>query len=157
MSKLLKFYLFFFIESSEDNKSNNNSFDKDWWLREHQPHSHKNHDGQAFMEKIQEQKARIQNKIQQGEKWLANTKDIPEECIGKIRSAIGKANLLLDKKFQQFQKLCEDSIVSILFSLSNDSLLIVYYSTDYWLYRIKPMANNSRFKVMIFKDFGTWS
>ncbi|KAH9518097.1 aggresome assembly [Dermatophagoides farinae] len=97
-------------ESSEDNKSNNNSFDKDWWLREHQPHSHKNHDGQAFMEKIQEQKARIQNKIQQGEKWLANTKDIPEECIGKIRSAIGKANLLLDKKFQQFQKLCEDSI-----------------------------------------------
>ncbi|OTF77602.1 Guanylate-kinase-associated protein-like protein [Euroglyphus maynei] len=86
---------------------------KDWWLREHQPQSHKTHDrpdGRAFSDKIQEQKARIQNKIQQGEKWLANPKDIPEECIGKIRAAIGKANLLLDKKFQQFQKLCEDSI-----------------------------------------------
>lgn len=111
------FKFYFYIDSSED--TTNKSYDKDWWLREHQPQSNRNpiddgqNDGRIFLEKIQEQKSRIQNKIQQGEKWLiTNPKDIPEECIGKIRVAIGKANLLLDKKFQQFQKLCEDSIVS---------------------------------------------
>ncbi|XP_075677733.1 uncharacterized protein LOC113789112 isoform X2 [Dermatophagoides pteronyssinus] len=58
-------------DSSED--TTNKSFDKDWWLREHQPQSNRNpiddgqNDGRIFMEKIQEQKSRIQNKIQQDE------------------------------------------------------------------------------------------
>ena len=31
---------------------------------------------------------------------------------GKIRAAIGKAQLLITKKFKQFEKLCNENIVS---------------------------------------------
>merc|ERR1719334_1508720 len=33
---------------------------------------------------------------------------IPSDIVGKIRAAIGKANLLMTKKFKQFRGLCED-------------------------------------------------
>ncbi|KAH3703857.1 uncharacterized protein LOC127860219 [Dreissena polymorpha] len=33
--------------------------------------------------------------------------DVPEEGRGKIRAAVGKANLLISQKFQQFRDLCE--------------------------------------------------
>jgi len=35
---------------------------------------------------------------------------IPEEASGKIRNAIGKAQLLLRKRFKQFRELCQDNI-----------------------------------------------
>jgi len=35
---------------------------------------------------------------------------IPEEASGKIRNAIGKAQLLIRKRFQQFRELCRDNI-----------------------------------------------
>lgn len=100
------------IDNSDlESKTIDKDADKDWWLREHQANRmHGPNDGKAFLHKLQEQRNRIQNKISRAEDWLTNSNNIPEECIGKIRAAIGKANLLLDKKFQQFQKLCEDSI-----------------------------------------------
>lgn len=91
------------------------NLDKDWWLREHQINDSNQQngvkDGRSFLNKLHDERARMQNKIQLAEKWLRKSAEIPEDCVGKIRTVIGQANLLMDKKFQQFQKLCEDSIV----------------------------------------------
>ena len=32
--------------------------------------------------------------------------------LGKVRSAVGSAKLLMSQKFQQFRKLCEENLVS---------------------------------------------
>lgn len=34
--------------------------------------------------------------------------------LGKVRSAVGSAQLLMSQKFQQFQGLCEQNLVSVL-------------------------------------------
>jgi len=38
--------------------------------------------------------------------------------LGKIRSAVGSAQLLMSQKFQQFRELCEENLVS---TNSNDN------------------------------------
>src|SRR5699024_8800516 len=70
-------------------------------------------DGNWFLREAGEQKIGIKHRIRQCENWLHEADHIPEDAVGKIRAAIGKANLLVDKKFHQFEQLCHDSIVSI--------------------------------------------
>lgn len=98
--------------SFEDIESKPTSnLDKDWWLREHQALDLNDGSGESFLIKLNESRNQIQNRVLMAEKWLEHSDQIPDECVGKIRAAIGKANLLLEKKFQQFQKICEDSMV----------------------------------------------
>ncbi|EDV20981.1 uncharacterized protein TRIADDRAFT_60595 [Trichoplax adhaerens] len=40
---------------------------------------------------------------------VAHEENVPDEALGRIRAAIGKSGLLLNKKFQQFRKLCGTS------------------------------------------------
>lgn len=73
-------------------------------------------DAQWFLRELNECKIGIQEHVDRYESVLTSTEDtIPEEAIGKVRATIGKANLLLNKKLNQFNQLCLDSIVSKLF------------------------------------------
>lgn len=71
------------------------------------------HDGHWFLRELNQCKVGIQAHVDRYESVLASTEDIiPEEVVGKIRATIGKANLLMNKKLNQFNQLCLDSIVS---------------------------------------------
>lgn len=68
-------------------------------------------DGHYFLRVIEDTKKKIDDLLVQP--LLALEDDsVPEEAKGKIRSAVGKANLLTSKKFSQFRELCEKNIVS---------------------------------------------
>ncbi|XP_067131123.1 uncharacterized protein [Centruroides vittatus] len=66
-------------------------------------------DGNWFITLMEKEKKIIQQQIVNTEKYLEDS-SIPEEACGKIRSAIGKANLLLTQKFEQFYQLCLKNI-----------------------------------------------
>lgn len=69
------------------------------------------HDGHWFLRELNQCKVGIQAHVDRYESVLASTEDIiPEEVVGKIRATIGKANLLMNKKLNQFNQLCLDSI-----------------------------------------------
>ncbi|XP_051878915.1 disks large-associated protein 1 isoform X1 [Pristis pectinata] len=66
-------------------------------------------DGRWFMKLLQAEKERMDAWCQQMEKEeQENT--LPEEILGKIRSAVGSAQLLMSQKFQQFSGLCEENM-----------------------------------------------
>lgn len=68
----------------------------------------------TFLVKLAEEKTKMQNKILDWEKLFGESNvNIPEDVVGYVRATIGKANLLLDKKFQQFEELCQNSLVSV--------------------------------------------
>ncbi|TRY98599.1 hypothetical protein DNTS_005284, partial [Danionella cerebrum] len=66
-------------------------------------------DGRCFQKLLQAETQRMESWCQQMEE---ETKDkrISEEVLGKVRSAVGSAQLLMSQKFQQFQGLCEQNL-----------------------------------------------
>lgn len=66
-------------------------------------------DGQWFLKLLQAETARMEGWCQQMEQ---ETKDnqLSEEVLGKVRSAVGSAQLLMSQKFQQFRGLCEQNL-----------------------------------------------
>lgn len=46
--------------------------------------------------------------------------------LGKMRSAVGSAQLLMSQKFQQFRELCEENLVSIA-SLTKHGIISFLY------------------------------
>ncbi|XP_078072191.1 disks large-associated protein 1 isoform X1 [Mustelus asterias] len=66
-------------------------------------------DGRWFMKLLQAERERMDAWCQQMEKEEQDN-DLPEEILGKIRSAIGSAQLLMSQKFQQFSGLCEENM-----------------------------------------------
>lgn len=69
-------------------------------------------DGRYYLGLLEQEKSFILEQIARAESLLAanDGADLDEEAIGKIRSAIGKANLLINKKCNQFRELCEANI-----------------------------------------------
>ncbi|XP_033114728.1 serine/arginine repetitive matrix protein 2-like isoform X2 [Anneissia japonica] len=65
-------------------------------------------DGHYFLRVVNGQQSRIEDLCQRAEKNLE--KELTDEVCGIIRSAIGKASLLTNKKFKQFRGLCEKNI-----------------------------------------------
>ncbi|KAG8179964.1 hypothetical protein JTE90_015413 [Oedothorax gibbosus] len=64
-------------------------------------------EGYRFLNLIDVEKEKIQGQVRSLEEELAvNSASIPEEALGKIRAACGKANLLITQKFEQFRGLC---------------------------------------------------
>ncbi|XP_076356240.1 uncharacterized protein LOC143249757 isoform X2 [Tachypleus tridentatus] len=66
-------------------------------------------DGNWFLATMEKQKQQIEENILQLEKEMMRS-DIPEDAAGKMRAAIGKANLLLTQKFEQFRGLCKKNL-----------------------------------------------
>ncbi|XP_069777873.1 disks large-associated protein 1 isoform X2 [Narcine bancroftii] len=66
-------------------------------------------DGRWFMKLLQAEKERMDAWCQQMEKEEQENA-LPEEILGKIRSAVGSAQLLMSQKFQQFSGLCEENM-----------------------------------------------
>ncbi|XP_028854238.1 disks large-associated protein 4 isoform X2 [Denticeps clupeoides] len=66
-------------------------------------------DGHWFLKLLQAETGRMEGWCQQMEQ---ETKDHPlsEEVLGKVRSAVGSAQLLMSQKFQQFRGLCEQNL-----------------------------------------------
>ncbi|KAJ8359196.1 hypothetical protein SKAU_G00157210 [Synaphobranchus kaupii] len=66
-------------------------------------------DGHWFLKLLQAETGRMEGWCQQMEQ---ETKDnqLTEEVLGKVRSAVGCAQLLMSKKFQQFRGLCEQNL-----------------------------------------------
>ncbi|XP_027135350.1 disks large-associated protein 4 isoform X2 [Larimichthys crocea] len=66
-------------------------------------------DGHWFMKLLQAETGRMEGWCQQMEQ---ETKDnqLSEEVLGKVRSAVGSAQLLISQKFQQFRGLCEQNL-----------------------------------------------
>ncbi|XP_061113651.1 disks large-associated protein 4-like [Conger conger] len=66
-------------------------------------------DGHWFLKLLQAETARMEGWCQQMEQ---ETKENPltEEVLGKIRSAMGSAQLLMSQKFQQFRGLCDQNL-----------------------------------------------
>lgn len=66
-------------------------------------------DGNWFMKLLQAEAGRMEGWCQQMEK---ETKDntISEEVLGTVRSAVGSAQLLITKKFEQFRGLCHENL-----------------------------------------------
>ena len=70
-------------------------------------------DGNWFLSELNRETLSIKEKVDQTEKILSET-NLNEEIAGKLRAAIGKANLLMSKKLTQFKELCYKNIVSFI-------------------------------------------
>ncbi|KAG9269255.1 disks large-associated protein 4-like isoform X1 [Astyanax mexicanus] len=66
-------------------------------------------DGHWFLKLLQAETGRMEAWCQQMEQE-SKEKKLSEEVLGKIRSAVGSAQLLMSKKFQQFRGLCEQNL-----------------------------------------------
>ncbi|XP_030632399.1 disks large-associated protein 4 isoform X2 [Chanos chanos] len=66
-------------------------------------------DGHWFLKLLQAETGRMEGWCQQMEQ---ETKEhqLSEEVLGKVRSAVGSAQLLMSQKFQQFKGLCEQNL-----------------------------------------------
>lgn len=70
-------------------------------------------DGNWFLAQLNQTRIDIQKKIDLTEKLLQEQQQLMSDDIsGKLRAAIGKANLLITQKFNQFKELCLKNIVS---------------------------------------------
>ncbi|XP_036446731.1 disks large-associated protein 4 [Colossoma macropomum] len=66
-------------------------------------------DGHWFLKLLQAETGRMDAWCQQMEQE-SKEKQLSEEVLGKIRSAVGSAQLLMSQKFQQFRGLCEQNL-----------------------------------------------
>ncbi|XP_072134406.1 disks large-associated protein 2 [Mobula birostris] len=66
-------------------------------------------DGQWFMKLLHAETKRMEGWCKQMERE-AEENDLSEETLGKIRSAVGSAQLLMSQKFQQFYWLCQQNL-----------------------------------------------
>lgn len=68
-------------------------------------------DGQYYLSLLEEQKSFMREQIDRADLILVEKEaELDEDTVGKIRSAMGKANLLINKKCKQFEQLCEENI-----------------------------------------------
>ncbi|XP_050951898.1 disks large-associated protein 4 isoform X2 [Labeo rohita] len=66
-------------------------------------------DGRWFQKLLQAETDRMEAWCQQMDQETKD-KQLSEEVLGKVRSAVGSAQLLMSQKFQQFQGLCEQNL-----------------------------------------------
>ncbi|MBN3302683.1 DLGP1 protein, partial [Amia calva] len=66
-------------------------------------------DGHWFLKLLQAETDRMEGWCQQMEQDEREN-DLPDDILGKIRSAVGSAQLLMSQKFQQFRELCEENL-----------------------------------------------
>ncbi|KAL6092735.1 hypothetical protein STEG23_010617 [Scotinomys teguina] len=66
-------------------------------------------DGHWFLKLLQAERDRMEGWCQQmGREEQEN--NLPEDILGKIRTAVGSAQLLMAQKFYQFRELCEENL-----------------------------------------------
>lgn len=66
-------------------------------------------DGRWFLKLLQAETERMEGWCRQMEQDEMEN-ELPDEILGKIRSAVGSAQLLMSQKFQQFRELCEENL-----------------------------------------------
>ncbi|KAM9712448.1 disks large-associated protein 1-like isoform 2-T7 [Menidia menidia] len=66
-------------------------------------------DGRWFLKLLQAETERMEGWCRQMEQDEVEN-ELPDEILGKIRSAVGSAQLLMSQKFQQFRELCEENL-----------------------------------------------
>uniref|UniRef100_A0A3Q3KMB7 Discs, large (Drosophila) homolog-associated protein 1b n=1 Tax=Monopterus albus TaxID=43700 RepID=A0A3Q3KMB7_MONAL len=66
-------------------------------------------DGRWFLKLLQAETDRMEGWCRQME-LDQRENDLPEDILGKMRSAVGSAQLLIAQKFQQFRELCEENL-----------------------------------------------
>ncbi|XP_053717239.1 disks large-associated protein 1 isoform X2 [Synchiropus splendidus] len=66
-------------------------------------------DGHWFLKLLQAETERMEGWCRQMAQDEVENK-LPDEILGKIRSAVGSAQLLMSQKFQQFRELCEENL-----------------------------------------------
>ncbi|MEQ2243792.1 Disks large-associated protein 2, partial [Ilyodon furcidens] len=66
-------------------------------------------DGSWFMQLLHNETKRLEEWCKEMERE-AEEHDLSEEILGKIRSAVGSAQLLMSQKFQQFYWLCQQNL-----------------------------------------------
>lgn len=70
-----------------------------------------NMDGRYYLNLLDQEKSFIMSQVAEAESILAGQEsELDEDTTGRIRSAIGKANLLVNKKCNQFKELCESNM-----------------------------------------------
>ena len=71
-------------------------------------------DGNWFLSELNKTTQEIQHNIDLIEAMLIKQDSLmSEDMSGKLRAAVGKANLLINKKFKQFHELCLKNIVCL--------------------------------------------
>lgn len=66
-------------------------------------------DGRWFLKLLQAETERMEGWCRQIEQDERDNV-LPEDILGKMRSAVGSAQLLISQKFQQFRELCEENL-----------------------------------------------
>ncbi|XP_056149159.1 disks large-associated protein 1 [Lampris incognitus] len=66
-------------------------------------------DGRWFLKLLQAEKDRMEGWCRQME-LDQQENDLPDDVLGKMRSAVGSAQLLMSQKFQQFKEVCEENL-----------------------------------------------
>ncbi|XP_045558133.1 disks large-associated protein 1 isoform X2 [Salmo salar] len=66
-------------------------------------------DGRWFLKLLQAEMERMEGWCRQMEQEEMEN-ELSDEILGKIRSAVGSAQLLMSQKFQQFRELCEENL-----------------------------------------------
>nr|XP_051708060.1 disks large-associated protein 1 isoform X3 [Oryctolagus cuniculus] len=66
-------------------------------------------DGHWFLKLLQAERDRMEGWCQQMEREEREN-SLPEDILGKIRTAVGSAQLLMAQKFYQFRELCEENL-----------------------------------------------
>ncbi|XP_061746524.1 disks large-associated protein 1-like isoform X2 [Nerophis ophidion] len=66
-------------------------------------------DGRWFLKLLQAETERMEGWCRQMDADQQQ-QELPDDVVGKMRSAVGSAQLLMSKKFQQFRELCEENL-----------------------------------------------
>lgn len=66
--------------------------------------------GQYYLGLLAKERASLQNLVNEAKIYENEDREQDGERVGEIRAAIGKANLLINKKFKQFEELCDANI-----------------------------------------------
>lgn len=70
--------------------------------------------GSDYLKKLDAVIGDLQDRIKVTESFLEkDSAEMGEEMAGNLRSSVGKANLLINQKLEQFRGLCCKNIVSI--------------------------------------------
>lgn len=66
----------------------------------------------SYVQLLRAESSRLSSLVYSTEHELEKDKSIPEEVRGKMRVAVGKAKMLLKKKFSLFEELCLKNVAS---------------------------------------------
>ena len=67
-------------------------------------------DGKWFLAQVDATCERLRQRARETESWIDESSGLSEDVAGRVRAVVGKAELLVSKKLNQFRDLCVQNV-----------------------------------------------